>query len=70
MKLVDFGFVKIMVMSLVFLILIVYVGIKIYVVLEIFFKDVISDRRFFRRVDVWSFGIMLNEIFSGKVFFF
>lgn len=65
-KLADFGLAKTTAMSSALPTLTAYVGTKIYAAPEIFLKDAISDRRFPRRADVWSFGIMLNEILSGK----
>lgn len=41
-------------------------GTKVYGAPEVFNKDIISDRRYPRKADVWSFGIMFCEILSGK----
>ncbi|KAG0612981.1 hypothetical protein M758_6G067300 [Ceratodon purpureus] len=42
------------------------VGTKVYGAPEVFNQDIISDRRFPRKADVWSLGIMFCEILSGK----
>ncbi|KAG0586827.1 hypothetical protein KC19_2G120600 [Ceratodon purpureus] len=42
------------------------VGTKIYGAPEVFTTEVFSEKKFPRRADVWSFGIMFNEVLSGK----
>ena len=40
-------------------------GTKMYGAPEVFNKDVISKKRYPRKADVWSFGIMFCEVLSG-----
>ncbi|KAG0586806.1 hypothetical protein KC19_2G119000 [Ceratodon purpureus] len=42
------------------------IGTKIYGAPEVFTTEVFSEKKFPRRADVWSFGIMFNEVLSGK----
>ena len=65
-KLGDFGLAKTKAQSQASTTQTLMVGTKIYGAPEVFSKEIISEKKFPRRADVWSFGIMFNEVLSGK----
>jgi serine/threonine protein kinase len=65
-KLGDFGLAKTKAKSLASSPQTRMVGTPAYGAPEVFGKEIISEKKFPRQADVWSFGIMFNEVLSGK----
>lgn len=65
-KLADFGLAKAEAMSSVYTTMTQGVGTRMYRAPEVFPQHIFSGKKFPRKLDVWSFGIMFCEILSGE----
>lgn len=71
MKLGDFGFVREEIKLFYEGKILLKVGIFYYCVLELFDEEYVNGlKKYFKKVDVWSFSIMVVEVLCGEEVFF